>query len=187
VVFCHLLTPSARLECLVSKNGQHHHTHDKLRTQSTQLHPGLYLHLGGKCLEVRVPGCKLYTELLADSKLQTIGERKRAQPNALSMMSRAFGCASPQRAALLLGAALAVLFDLAVRFCLAPAPRALVVQGSRSGLLLIVEANVREPRWHTCSPPLHGPPEAALSEQQGTDGGDPRVPNPMGEDYSLSM
>ena len=73
-----------------------------------------------------------------------------------------------------------VLFDLAVRFRFAPAPRALVVEGAGSGVWRIIEANVREPCGHPCSPLLHGPPEASSSGQQGAGDGEPTSDNPRG-------
>jgi hypothetical protein len=81
-------------------------------------------------------------------------------------------CLSAERRALP-GAALEVLFDLAIAFRFAPAPRALVVQGAGRGVLRNVRAHILGSHGHTRAPPLHGPPEAASRGQQGTGGGDP--------------
>jgi hypothetical protein len=67
----------------------------------------------------------------------------------------------------LLGTAVEMPFDLAVRLGLAPAPFALIVQRARGGGLLIGEANVRRQRWHTRSPLLLSSPDAPALVKEG--------------------
>jgi hypothetical protein len=51
------------------------HLPDQHGTYKPELLAGLYLLLGGKCMEMRVQGLGVYAELLADTELQKVGER----------------------------------------------------------------------------------------------------------------
>ena len=102
----------------------------------------------------------MYSELLAAAEGAAVGERERAKQNALGMVTQGvWWCLSAARRRLP-GAALEMLFHLAVGFGLAPAPSARVVQGAGRGFELKVEADILRSRWHTCAPPLHSPSEA---------------------------
>jgi hypothetical protein len=50
-------------------DGHHHYTHDQHGTEPTKLCPRIPLHLDRIRMEMRVPECGVYPEVLADSEL----------------------------------------------------------------------------------------------------------------------
>lgn len=73
-------------QCLVSQDGQYYDIPDEHGTESTQLRARIPLQLEWNRLEMRVQGLSVYAKLLADSKLQAVGEgnwlRKKKRPRA---------------------------------------------------------------------------------------------------------